>query len=283
MNKYHSKKGGKLVKKFLSIIISIMMILSLTACQKSPTIDKETKGKDAKGKNTIVVGVVENAYPWSYMKDSKLEGFQISMWEEISKRNGLEVKFDSSRSESVLTKMLESGEIDTLASPISDLIKTYSFTEPYGYMYYDFLVLNDDNINSLEDLKGKGVVTFRDNDKELLKEVNNALNLGLSVIRGDKDVRNSVQLLEQGNVKGSLEREIDALTIVENSDSKFKVLGDKHIIDSLVYSFPMDYKNKKLIDDVNKTIREMKEDGTIKKLSEQWFKMNIVDKPEERK
>lgn len=44
------------------------------------------------------------------------------------------------------------------------------------------------------------------------------------------------------------------------------------------YPFKKDEKNRKKLQDINKTIKEMMNDGTMRKLSEKWFKLDITKK-----
>ena len=47
------------------------------------------------------------------------------------------------------------------------------------------------------------------------------------------------------------------------------------------YPFTKTERGEELCKVVSKAIQEMREDGTLKKLSEKWFEMDITEKPED--
>ena len=56
--------------------------------------------------------------------------------------------------------------------------------------------------------------------------------------------------------------------------------GMTDILETNVYPFADTDEGKALSEEVSKAIDEMREDGTIKKLSEKWFDQDISEKPE---
>ena len=75
-------------------------------------------------------------------------------------------------------------------------------------------------------------------------------------------------LAESGNVLHSHETK------------NLKSLGKTDILETNVYPFADTDEGKALSEEVSKAIDEMREDGTIKKLSEKWFDQDISEKPE---
>ncbi|SHH57005.1 putative amino-acid transport system substrate-binding protein [Clostridium collagenovorans DSM 3089] len=271
------------MKKFLSIILSISMIFSLAACGKTSDSKAEDEGAK-KEKKTITIGTSGQYYPWAHMKEGKLEGFEISVWEEIAKRNNLEIKYETSKF-SGLVGMLDAKKIDSIAHQMSitpEREEKYLFTEPYAYSYYDFMVLKDSPIKTLEDLKGKKVGCWLGgNGEKTLREMDQKFNLGLEIVTYDgtpieKEVENQ-------RIDAGWQGEIKTLATIEQSKLPLRLLGDKHVFEVNAYPFAKDFEDKQLIEDISKTIKNMREDGTLKKLSEKWFGINTVDKPAEKK
>lgn len=276
-------RGKHIMKKFLSIILSISMVFSLAACGK--TSDSKAEGEGAKKeKKTITIGTSGQYYPWAHMNEGKLEGFEISVWEEIAKRNNLEIKYETSKF-SGLVGMLDAKKIDSIAHQMSitpEREEKYVFTEPYAYSYYDFMVLKDSPIKTLEDLKGKKVGCWLGgNGEKTLREMDKKFNLGLEIVTYDgtpieKEVENQ-------RIDAGWQGEIKTLATIEQSKLPLRLLGDKHVFEVNAYPFAKDFEDKQLIEDISKTIKNMREDGTLKKLSEKWFGINTVDKPAEKK
>lgn len=276
-------RGKHIMKKFLSIILSISMVFSLAACGK--TSDSKAEGEGAKKeKKTITIGTSGQYYPWAHMNEGKLEGFEISVWEEIAKRNNLEIKYETSKF-SGLVGMLDAKKIDSIAHQMSitpEREEKYVFTEPYAYSYYDFMVLKDSPIKTLEDLKGKKVGCWLGgNGEKTLREMDKKFNLGLEIVTYDgTPIEKEV---ESQRIDAGWQGEIKTLATIEQSKLPLRLLGDKHVFEVNAYPFAKDFEDKQLIEDISKTIKNMREDGTLKKLSEKWFGINTVDKPAEKK
>ncbi len=57
---------------------------------------------------------------------------------------------------------------------------------------------------------------------------------------------------------------------------KVRVLDEKLSVTNIAYFFKKnDEKSKTIKEDVNKAIEEMLADGTVKKISEKWFGMDV--------
>ena len=58
-----------------------------------------------------------------------------------------------------------------------------------------------------------------------------------------------------------------------------KILGKTNILETKAYPFAKNDRGEELNKVVSKAIKEMKEDGTLKELSEKWLSMDISEKP----
>ena len=63
--------------------------------------------------------------------------------------------------------------------------------------------------------------------------------------------------------------------INEKGDYNFKLIGDPLKIDKTAFPFKKD-ADPEMVKAVNKAIEEMKEDGTLSKLSEQYYKRDVT-------
>ena len=97
------------------------------------------KGESAKKENIITIGTSASYKPWAYQENDEVKGFEIDVWNEIAKRNGLELKMKLGKF-SGLVGMLDAGEIDSVAHQMSITparLEKYLFSSPYAYSYYD--------------------------------------------------------------------------------------------------------------------------------------------------
>ena len=61
---------------------------------------------------TIKVGMSGKYFPFTFVKQDKLQGFEVDMWNQIGERTGYKVEFVTA-SFSGLFGMLETGRVDT--------------------------------------------------------------------------------------------------------------------------------------------------------------------------
>lgn len=267
-------------KKKLVVAVFIMLIGLLTvACgNSSNTSDskKTTTGEDSKKKTKIVVGTSGSYKPWAFQENDELKGFEMEVWEEIAKRNEYELEYKLGQF-SGLVGMLDAGEIDTVAHQMSitpEREEKYAFTSPYAYSYYDFFVKEDSEFKTIEDLKGKKVGCWLGgNGEATLREINEKANLNLDIVTYDgapleEEVANGrLDALWQGLVKTN--------TIINENDFALRGIGNRDVFEVNAYPFRKDEKGEKLAKEISKTLEDMHSDGTLKKLSEKWFDLDV--------
>ncbi|WP_035291685.1 transporter substrate-binding domain-containing protein [Clostridium sp. KNHs214] len=268
------------MKKIITLLLSVMLVLPLAACGKAKDTKTAASGKEAKEQKTITVGTSGEYYPWAFKKNDKLQGYEIDVWSEIAKRNNYKIEYKTSKF-SGLIGMLDAGKIDTIAHQMSitkERLEKYNFTEPYAYSYYDFAVKNDSSIKSFEDLKGKKVACWLGgNGEKTLRDVNKEKNLNLQIVTYDgAPIEKEV---EMGRVEAGWQGEVKTKSTIEQGNLPLRLIGAKLAFETNAYPFTKDEKNKELVESITKTIKEMREDGTLSKLSQKWFKLDTTAKP----
>ncbi len=268
------------LKKFVSAaLITVLAATALVGCSSK---DKETvaKSEDKKGEKVINVGTSGEYFPWCFKKEDKLQGFEIDVWDEIGKRSDYKVEYKVSKF-SGLMGMLDAGQIDTVAHQISvtpERLEKYDFSEVYAYSGYSLVVKNDSNFKALQDFKGKKVgCVLGGNGEKTLRELSEKNNLALEIVTYDgtpmeKDV-------EIGRIDAAWYGTIKAKTTIEKEQLKLKLMEGNHVHEINKYPFQkLDKKpeNKEKVEAINKAIISMREDGTLKKLSEKWFEEDIT-------
>lgn len=276
----------------LLLILVLSLALVLVGCGDKGAEDKnktnndevsEVKDneKDDGEKRKLVVGTSGAYAPWAYQESDELKGFEIAVWEEIAKRNNYEIEYKLSKF-SGLMGMLDANQIDSVAHQMSitpEREEKYLFTEPYAYSHYDFVVKEDSDIKTLEDLKGKKVGCWLGgNGEATLRQVNEDHDLNLEIVTYDgAPLETEVEL---DRIDALWQGEVKTKTIIEQEDLDLRFLGERLAFEVNAYPFNKDGDNADLLDDITATIKEMREDGTLKKLSEEWFGLDTTEKPE---
>lgn len=260
----------KLMVLFLTI--SILMTVLLGCSSKVNNIKSGSTNKE-----TIEVATSGTYYPFTFVENGELKGFEVDVWNEIGKRLGYNVSFKTA-SFSGLFGMLESGKVNTIANQITvskEREDKYYFSEPYVYSGAQIIVKKgNESIKSFEDLKGKKVgVDLGSNYEKIVM---------------DKDKNNEIKILTYQNTDAAFNElllgRIDAVVIdrvsaiaaIKEKDLDLQLAGEP--IDKIenAYPFVKDEKGRELKDKVNKALDEMKKDGTLKNISDKWLGMNVT-------
>ncbi|WP_416723491.1 transporter substrate-binding domain-containing protein [Bacillus stercoris] len=275
----------KSFKQSKAVIFSFTMafFLILAACSgKNEANSKDTGWEQIKDKGKIVVATSGTLYPTSYHDtdsgSDKLTGYEVEVVREAAKRLGLKVEFKEMGIDGMLTAV-NSGQVDAAANDIDvtkDREKKFAFSTPYKYSYGTAIVRKDDlsGIKTLKDLKGKkaaGAATTVYMDvarKYGAKEViyDNATNEQYlkDVANGRTDV-----ILNDYYLQTLALAAFPDLNITIHPDIKY--MPNKQAL-------VMKKSNAALQKKMNETLKEMSKDGTLTKLSKQFFNKADVSK-----
>lgn len=155
-----------MLKKKLGLGLVAIIGLSLAACSSGNTAsDKssssETAWEKIEDRGTLKVATSGTLYPSSFHESETddLTGYEVEVIREAAKRLNLEVEFTEMGVDGMLTSV-NSGAIDVAAMGIDrdgENADKYNYTIPYKYSFGSMVVResDDSSIEKLEDLKGK--------------------------------------------------------------------------------------------------------------------------------
>ena len=152
------------MKKIYSLLVLSSLVL-LSACGNGSA--------GAADDNIITVATTPDGYPQNYMEDSELKGFSVDVYKAIFEDLGYEIEWETTDWSGALASF-ETGKADTLLNfaVTPERAEKYNYTDTYYYSRAGLGVAEDnDEINSLEDVKGKKVGNVMgSNYGEVLKE-----------------------------------------------------------------------------------------------------------------
>lgn len=264
-------------------LLSFILLVALAGCGQTTTKKKTTTAWDKiKNKGTLVVATSGTLYPTSYHEDktNNLKGYDVEVAKEVAKRLHLKVQFKEMGFDGMLPS-LESGMVDLAANDIGvtkEREKSFDFSKPYKFSFGSMLVRKADQsgIHSLNDLKGK-------------KAAGAATSIFSQIAK-----QNGAQIVTYGNVANDVYLRDVALgrtdvilndyylqSIAVKMMPQFNLEINPNLFYMPSYSALVTKKgNKELISKVNSALDEMKKDGTLSKLSKEFFVgMDVTKKP----
>lgn len=280
-------------KRLLSAVMASAMVLSLAACggAKTETTAAETTAEkkeetttagttaaetaEAAG-GTLIVGFDQDFPPMGFVGDNgEYTGFDLDLAKEVASRLGLEYKaqpiaWDSKDME------LESGNIDCIWNgfTITGREDDYTWTTPYMANKQVFVVANDSDIKSQADLAGKVVEVQADSSAEAALKENQDLANTFGQLLTTPDYNTAFMDLEQGAVDAVAMDVIVAGYQIKQRNADFKILDDS--LSEEEYGIGFKKGNTELRDKVQGVLEEMAADGTLAKISDEWFGEDVT-------
>lgn len=244
-------------KKLLMLLASILPVFFVfTGVKADDTIDI----------------VFDNAYAPFEFKDSDqvYKGLDVDIINEVAKRSGWKMNqsfpgFDAA------VNAVQSGSADALmaGTTITEARKqVFTFSDPYFDTQIIVATTKANKISSYEDLKGKTVgVKNGTTAQTFLEENKNKYGFSIKTFDTGDLMYNS---LATGSVNAVMDDEaVIQYAIQQGQDLSLDIPGEP--IGSFGFSVKKGSKYEYLVDDFNKALAEMKEDGTYETIMNKWF------------
>lgn len=251
-------------------VVSVMLCLSLAACG-----DKEETKKDA-----LIVGFDAEFPPMGFQKDGEYVGFDLDLAKEVANRLGMDFQ-KKAINWGAKDAELKQGSVNVLWNgfTIQGRENDYEWTTPYMKNRQVAVVLKGADINSLADLKGKKVVVQVDSAAKDALNDNAELKASVKEIIEVDDYLTALNDLKTGGVDVVLMDETVAGYNIEqqqkeNGDSDYKIIDEA--LSEEEYGVGFLKGNTELRDKVQKTLEEMAKDGTLAKISNEWFGKDVT-------
>ena len=227
----------------------------------------------ANDENTFIVGFDAEFPPYGFKDDSgNYTGFDLDLAKEVCERNNWTFKaqpidWDAKDAE------LDSGSIDCIWNgfTINGRENDYTWSEPYIDNKQVIVVKSDSGIKSLDDLAGKTVETQKDSSAlSALQGDNKTLADTFATLTEVADYNTAFMDLESGACEavaidiGVAQYQVSSK---DNPDA-YTILDDS--ISSEQYGIGFKKGNDALKDQVQKTLDEMFEDGTVEKIAQNY-------------
>ncbi len=233
-----------------------------------------------------VVATRGTARPYSYTDENgKLTGYDIEVLREIEKRNpGLKFEFKPMAIDAAFVAM-DANQVDIIAnqmvhSPARD--KKYIFPKESNNFSVRRLAVKEGrtDIHSLDDLKGKTVVVTTNSEfLTLLKEFNETADPKINITYSDKGAAETLNMVATGRADASGEYDYVVNAAKKERGLPVQSVGPVLKVVPTYYILKKDPELQKVADTIDKTLKEMKQDGTLKKLSEQFFWADYTVEP----
>ena len=279
------------MKKILITGLIIGFVLVLAGSSWGATVLDEILKK-----GELVVSTDANYAPQSFINDKgELEGFDVSVAKEVGKRMGVKVKFVTPDWDLITSGKWGKRWDLSIGSmtPTAERKQALYFTMPYYSSPAQFAVHKDNTtIKTIADLAGKriGVATETTNERYLqrnlkiegVKIVYQPWKAELKTYPTDANHIEDLALgdgLRLDAVFTSRQTLAEAIHSGCGNGCPIKMLGDPPYFEPLCFALDKSRKNSEsFLARLNEVIQSMYDDGTLVKLSDQFFGTNLIPK-----
>ncbi|MFQ3542597.1 transporter substrate-binding domain-containing protein [Halobacillus rhizosphaerae] len=278
------------MKKLLFMIaLSSLLIFALSACGSSDDGEESSgdsnnssdtsgdSGKSASDYNLVKDGKFTFASsgefrPFSMTSGGEMTGFDIDVANAVAEQLGLEPNQQKFKFAAIV-EGVKSGRFDAAVASHTitpERQKEVDFSTPYYYSGAQVFTRPGSDIKSLDDLKGKEVAVSKGSTyaKFAQKVTDNVKTYDSDVV--------ALQSLSKGRHDAVI---TDFLTGKEAKGQGLKIEA-KDMIERSEQAIAVAKGNDKLLEDINAALKTLREDGTLKEISEKYFKDDITTKPE---
>ena len=230
---------------------------------------------------TIRVGMSGGYFPFTFVKQDKLQGFEVDLMNAIAAETGDTVEFVT-MSFSGLIGALESGRIDTIANQITitpDREATFAFTQPYVYDGAQIVVKegNEGGITGPESLSGKSVaVNLGSNFEALLRDLPNAADIDIRTY--DSNIEQDVAL---GRMDAFVMDRVSTGQVIAKSPLPLEMAGQSFSEIRNALPFRKDEAGLALRDRIDAALTTLKENGTLADISRKWLDADVTSPADE--
>ena len=269
------------MKKKLIGLVLVGAGLIFAACGSGQS-SEDNSWKKVEEKKELTVATSGTLFPSSYYsEENKLVGYDVDVAKAVAKELNLKIKFKECNVDGQVTAV-DRGEADFAANDFGiskERSKKFSLSSPIKHSFDSMIVRKSDDsgIHSLKDLKGKKAAGEPNTSYMKIAE-----KYGAEAVNYD-NATNDQYLTDVANGRTDVilnDYYLQKMSIAALPDIPVKILEDVYF-NANSTGFLLNKKNQALKAKVNAALAELKKDGTLKKLSEQYFGTDVSVKPKQ--
>ena len=258
-------------KIFLTAIIIIAIVVGVVCALNINKKEEQDSLERIKEKGTLILGLDDSFPPMGFRNENnEIVGFDIDVANEVCKRLNVKLVLQPI-SWSAKEQELNSYNIDCIWNGMSindERKEKMCLSIPYLKNSMSFVVKNESNISSLENLKGKKIgLQSGSTAEEILKDSKIYSDIGEVVSYQDNIT--AFMDMEINQIDAVFLDNVVANYYIAENKKPYKVLEEG--LEDEEYAIGFRKQDTTLCNKVNETLKEMKKDGSLATISTKWF------------
>lgn len=286
----HYKERGLFhlrARTYFFLLLSVFFLVMLAACgtseEASGSDDGASEETTEAGVTTIEDGKFTYGFSGTYKPfnfedlDGELTGFEVELGAAIAEEMGLEPNPVATQDFGALIEEVNNDRLDAIMGSMTiteERAEAVDFSDPY-YRSGGVIYVHEDNddIQSAEDLEGKtiGVIASSTHEETALQYISeDTLSTYQSDITALQDLATGTDRLDAVIV----DKFVGHLQITDEG-LPIKPVGDRLTDEEIAAAVKKG--NQQLLDEINRALAAIIENGTYDEISDKWFGENILE------
>ncbi len=268
--------SGNLINTLMLFVASAMMLTLALYGESNPSANLKNDGSLQKvlKAGQLVLGFDRDFPPMSFTNEKgEIVGFDIDLALEICRRLGITL-VKRPIIWATWENMLYNGTIDCLSSVMATSARSsvMSISEPYIKNSLLLVVPANSSVRDLRDLKGKTIGAQEGSTtQKLITESPICKDVQVALFDYNQEI---MQALKQGKLDAGLLDSVTVYYFLYSGSEQFFILSESLSEEAFTLGFrksDLDLRNG-----VQKIISDMNADGTLARISQKWFGIDIT-------
>jgi polar amino acid transport system substrate-binding protein len=227
-------------------------------------------------KGELILGLDDTFAPMGFRNDKdEIVGYDIDLAKEVTKRLGVKLKLQpidwDAKEQELNTKKIDC--IWNGFTILEERRKNIEYSNPYLDNNMVLVVREDSGIKKLSDMKGKTLALQGGSSAQDALDAHADLKSSVAKVAEFDTNQTCLMDLESKGVDAVLIDEVAFRYYATTNNKKFAVLDEKLAAEEYAVGFRKG--EKALTEAVNKAFSDMAKDGTLEKITKQWFGENV--------
>ncbi|GBD66548.1 putative ABC transporter substrate-binding protein [Tetragenococcus halophilus subsp. halophilus] len=268
-------------KNFIVLLLLLGGVLTACTNNEENSAEEDNSWQNVEEEGKLTVATSGTLYPSSfYNDDNELVGYDVDVAKEVADRLDVDIEFEEYNVDGQISS-LQNENTDFAANDFSlnsDREENFLLSSPIKYSFASLIVREEDDsgIASLEDLEGKKAAGEPNTSYMRVAE-----QYGAELVTYD-NATNEQYLTDVANGRTDTvvnDYYLQKMTTEALPDVPVKILDDVYFnLDHNGFLFEKEHET--LHEKVNEVLAEMKDDGTLKEISEEYFDADVSEKPD---
>lgn len=268
-------------KNFIVLLLLLGGVLTACTNNEENSAEEDNSWQNVEEEGQLTVATSGTLYPSSfYNDDNELVGYDVDVAKEVADRLDVDIEFEEYNIDGQISS-LQNENTDFAANDFSlnsDREENFLLSSPIKYSFASLIVREEDDsgIASLEDLEGKKAA-----GEPNTSYMRAAEQYGAELVTYD-NATNEQYLTDVANGRTDTvvnDYYLQKMTTEALPDVPVKILDDVYF--NLDHNgFLFEKEHEALHEKVNEVLAEMKDDGTLKEISEEYFDADVSEKPD---